>query len=54
MCISAETASNFINQNRRQVLDIVTPIAEETADELVVQFGNAIFKTIPYSEVLPD
>jgi hypothetical protein len=51
---SAETAAAFVNENRRQVLDIVTPIAEETAVAFIKQIGNAVLKSIPYSEILPD
>ncbi|CAH0387214.1 unnamed protein product [Bemisia tabaci] len=49
-----ETAANFINQNRRQVLDIVTPIAEETALEVGLQIISTIFSTVPFDELLPQ
>ncbi|KAL1140601.1 hypothetical protein AAG570_000531, partial [Ranatra chinensis] len=49
-----ETAAAFINENRRQVLDIVTPLAEETAAAFALQLGNSILKEIPLSEILPD
>ncbi|VVC36457.1 Haemolymph juvenile hormone binding [Cinara cedri] len=48
-----ETASVFYHQNRRAVLDIVTPIAEEIAHEFALQIGNNILKTILYDEILP-
>lgn len=51
--ILAETAATFYHQNRRVVLDIITPIAEEIAVEFAVQIGNSILKTILYDEILP-
>ncbi|XP_014289105.1 circadian clock-controlled protein daywake [Halyomorpha halys] len=48
------TAANFVNQNRRQVLEIVTPIAEETGEALITQMANNLFKTIPFSELVPS
>uniref|UniRef100_A0A2S2Q1H3 Circadian clock-controlled protein n=1 Tax=Sipha flava TaxID=143950 RepID=A0A2S2Q1H3_9HEMI len=48
-----ETASTFYHQNRRVVLDIITPIAEEIAVEFALQIGNNILKTILYDEILP-
>jgi len=49
----AETASTFYHQNRRVVLDIITPIAEEIAVEFALQIANTILKTILYDEILP-
>ncbi|KAK9503719.1 hypothetical protein O3M35_010221 [Rhynocoris fuscipes] len=49
-----QTAANFINQNRRQVLEIVLPIAEETADAIVKSMGNNVLRSIPYNELLPQ
>ncbi|XP_024085981.1 circadian clock-controlled protein-like isoform X1 [Cimex lectularius] len=49
-----QTAANFINQNRQQVLEIVTPIAEETADAIIKQMGNNVLRSIPYNELLPQ
>jgi hypothetical protein len=51
--VLAETASTFYHQNRRVVLDIITPIAEEIAVEFALQIGNNILKTILYDEILP-
>lgn len=50
---SVGTASTFYHQNRRVVLDIVTPIAQEIAVEFAQQIGNNILKTILYDEILP-
>lgn len=47
------TASSFYHQNRRVVLDIITPIAQEIAAEFALQIGNNILKTILYDEILP-
>lgn len=52
--ISAETAVNFYSNNRRQILDIATPIAEEIAAEFIIQFGNQILGAVLLDEVLPD
>jgi hypothetical protein len=49
-----QTAATFVNQNKRQVLDIVTPIAEETAIAFIEQIGNNILRAIPYNELLPQ
>jgi len=50
----ANTATNFILQNRRQVIQIVTPIAEDTLSEVARQYADDILSTMPYSEILPD
>uniref|UniRef100_A0A0A9XEC2 Circadian clock-controlled protein n=1 Tax=Lygus hesperus TaxID=30085 RepID=A0A0A9XEC2_LYGHE len=50
----ATTAANFVNQNRDQVFEIVTPIAEETAEAIAKQIGNPIFRAIPFSEIVLD
>lgn len=51
---TAETAINFYTNNRRQVLDIATPIAEEIAAEFIIQFGNQILGAVLLDEILPD
>lgn len=51
--VITETASTFYHQNRRLVLDIITPIAEEIAAEFALQIGNNVLKTILYDEILP-
>ncbi|XP_067014572.2 circadian clock-controlled protein daywake [Anabrus simplex] len=50
----AESAANFINQNMRQVLDVVRPVAEETVEEVALQIANSIFLHLPYDEILPE
>ncbi|XP_054269981.1 circadian clock-controlled protein daywake-like [Macrosteles quadrilineatus] len=49
-----QTAMNFYNQNRQQVLEIIMPIVEETTVAFARQFGNTIFRAIPFSEILPN
>lgn len=51
---SAETAIQFYTNNRRQILDIATPIAEEIATEFIIQFGNQILGAVLLDEILPD
>ncbi|BES97645.1 Haemolymph juvenile hormone Hypothetical protein protein (JHBP) [Nesidiocoris tenuis] len=50
----ATTAANFVNQNRQQVFEIINPIAEETAEEILKQIANPIFRSIPFSEIVVD
>ncbi|XP_065203818.1 circadian clock-controlled protein daywake-like isoform X2 [Planococcus citri] len=52
--VITETAINFYTNNRRQVLDIATPIAEEIAAEFIIQFGNQILGAVLLDEILPD
>ncbi|RZF37247.1 hypothetical protein LSTR_LSTR006573 [Laodelphax striatellus] len=49
-----ETAANFINQNKKEVLRIISPIVEEISEAFIVQFGNAIFRAVPMAEMLPE
>ncbi|KAJ1528365.1 hypothetical protein ONE63_006784 [Megalurothrips usitatus] len=50
----SNAATTFIAQNRRQVIQIVLPIVEETMDEVVRQIGDDILSTMPYHEILPE
>lgn len=50
----ANAATAFIAGNRRQVIQIVLPIVEETMDDVVRQIGDDILSTMPYHEILPD
>ncbi|XKL60770.1 hypothetical protein PGB90_007827 [Kerria lacca] len=52
--VITETAVNFYTNNRRQVLDIATPIAEEIATEFIFQIGNQILGSVLLDEILPD
>ncbi|XP_050548945.1 circadian clock-controlled protein daywake-like [Daktulosphaira vitifoliae] len=51
--VITETAMTFFHQNRRLVLDLVSPIVEEIAVEFAMQIGNNVLKTILYDEILP-
>lgn len=51
---TAETAVSFYTNNRRQILDIAAPIAEEIATEFVTQIGNQILSAVLLDEILPD
>jgi hypothetical protein len=51
--VSAETALQFYNQNKKQILNIVLPIVQETAEEVITQIGNNILSSAPLSELLP-
>ncbi|XP_050430977.1 circadian clock-controlled protein daywake-like [Adelges cooleyi] len=51
--VITETAMSFYNQNRRMVLNIITPIIEEISVEFAMQIGNNVLKTVLYDEILP-
>ncbi|GFG36375.1 hypothetical protein Cfor_06094 [Coptotermes formosanus] len=48
-----ESTVQFYNQNKKQILNIILPIVQETAEELITQIGNRILGTFPLSELLP-
>ncbi|VVC32161.1 Haemolymph juvenile hormone binding [Cinara cedri] len=50
----AQTASEFFNTNKRLVLDLITPIAEDAATDLLVQHGNRILSTMEITDLLVD
>lgn len=54
LLFTAETAVNFYTNNRRQILDIASPIAEDIATEFIFQFGNQILGAVLLDEILPD
>ncbi|CAH0385943.1 unnamed protein product [Bemisia tabaci] len=47
-----QTARTFFKENRKQLERMVTPIAEETAVEIVSQIVNNILKTVPFEDIL--
>lgn len=49
-----ETASNFYRQNSKQILELITPIIEETGLEVAMQIVNQIARSVPFDEVLLD
>lgn len=50
----ADTAATFFNGNPRLVLDIISPIVDDTAAVVVSAYINKIFGTIPLSELIPE
>ncbi|KDR14110.1 putative beta-carotene-binding protein [Zootermopsis nevadensis] len=48
-----ESFTRFYKQNEKQVLNILMPIVQETAEEIVTQISNKILSTIPLKELLP-
>jgi len=53
LLVPDESALQFYNQNRKQILNIILPIAQETAEELITQIANMILSSVPLSELLP-
>uniref|UniRef100_A0A224XR31 Putative hemolymph juvenile hormone binding protein n=1 Tax=Panstrongylus lignarius TaxID=156445 RepID=A0A224XR31_9HEMI len=49
-----QTVATFINQNQRQVFEIVRQIVEETVGAVSKSMGNNIFSAIPLNEILPQ
>lgn len=49
--IFAETANMFYDNNRRGVLDILTPFIEEFCESLVLELANQILSTVPFEEM---
>ena len=48
-----ESVLQFYNQNKKEILNIILPIAQETAEEIITQIGNSILNSVPFSELLP-
>jgi hypothetical protein len=53
LSVSAQSALQFYNQNKKQILNIVMPIVQDTAEEVMTQIGNRILSTVPLNELLP-
>ena len=53
LLVPDESALQFYNQNKKEILNIIMPIAQETAEELITQIGNRILSSVPLSELLP-
>ncbi|XP_008480408.1 uncharacterized protein LOC103517164 [Diaphorina citri] len=49
-----DTATNFYRQNSKQVLELITPIIEETGLEVAMQIVNQIARSVPFNEILVD
>ncbi|KAJ0181378.1 hypothetical protein K1T71_003463 [Dendrolimus kikuchii] len=52
--VAASSAATFFNSNPNVVLDILTPLIEETSAAVVKAFLNKIFNSIPLNELLVD
>ncbi|XP_046988712.1 circadian clock-controlled protein daywake-like [Schistocerca americana] len=48
------TASNFINENKRQVFQIIKPLVDDTLAAVLTEFANSILRTMTIDEILPD
>ncbi|KAJ4447895.1 hypothetical protein ANN_09904 [Periplaneta americana] len=51
--VLTQSALQFYKQNKKQVLEIVMPIVQETAEEVIAQISNTVLNTIPKDELLP-
>jgi len=47
----AETANMFYDDNRREVLDVLTPFIEEFCESLFLGVANQILSTLPFEEM---
>ncbi|XP_015364621.1 PREDICTED: uncharacterized protein LOC107162299 [Diuraphis noxia] len=50
----AQTTSQFFNTNKRLVLDLVMPVAEDVVRQMLLRYGNRILSTIEISDLLID
>lgn len=50
----AQTTSQFFNTNKRLVLDLVTPVAEDVVQQMLLRYGNRILSTVKITDVLID
>ncbi|XP_060861771.1 uncharacterized protein LOC132938771 [Metopolophium dirhodum] len=50
----AQTTSQFFNTNKRLVLDLVTPVAEDVVRQMLLRFGNRILSNVEISDLLID
>ncbi|XP_046393251.1 protein takeout-like [Ischnura elegans] len=48
-----QSAMDFWENNKRQVLDVIAPVTDETTDAIVQQVANRILATLPYDTILP-
>ncbi|KAG8221915.1 hypothetical protein J437_LFUL002474 [Ladona fulva] len=49
----SSSSTQFIQQNRDQVMEIVNPLVEDTASAVVQQIANRILGSVPYDTILP-
>ncbi|XP_063224814.1 circadian clock-controlled protein daywake-like [Bacillus rossius redtenbacheri] len=52
--VITNTATAFIQENRRRVLEVAMPVIEETVDEVGTALANSIFQALPLEELLPE
>lgn len=50
----AQTTSQFFNMNKRLILDLVTPVAEDVVRQMLLRYGNRILSTVEISDLLID
>lgn len=44
----AQTANQFYDNNRREVLNVLEPVFEEFCETIVLEMGNQILSTLPF------
>lgn len=52
--ISAETANTYYEDNKRDVLDTLTPAVEEFCQSLLLEMANEILSVVPFQEMISD
>jgi len=52
--ILASASTQFINDNKQQVLQLIKPIIEDTVNELFTGIANRIFQAVPYDDLVPE
>ncbi|XP_025198797.1 protein takeout-like [Melanaphis sacchari] len=50
----AQTTSQFFNTNKRMILDLVTPVAEDVVRQMLLRYSNRILSTIEITDLLID
>ncbi|KAE9545414.1 hypothetical protein AGLY_000957 [Aphis glycines] len=50
----AQTTSQFFNSNKRMILDLVTPVAEDVVRQMLLRYGNRILSTVEITDLLID
>lgn len=51
---AADAAVQFFHQNPRQLLELVAPIIDETASEVIKSIINQVLEVVPADELLPE
>lgn len=50
----ASASTQFINDNKQQVLELIKPIIEDTVNELFTGIANRVFQAVPYDDLVPE